>query len=352
MKKDNSNTVLLTTSIRDTIKKMDIENKNSLVVVDDKDKVCGIFTLGDFRTAVFNGLDINDEISLVINKNFKYLFDGYLKKDAREIFIKNSLILDLPILDKNFQLIKTINRNDILDVEELNSEKYNLKDIPVVVMAGGKGKRLDPFTRVLPKPLIPYGNKPIILEIMNSFKNFKVNNFYISINYKGKMIKAYFHEHKFPYNINYIEEDKPLGTAGALKKVKGNIKSTFFVTNCDILVYSHYPSIIEFHKKNNHDLTLITSIRNYPIPYGVCDIDKSGELIRMREKPEYNLLVNTGLYVLEPNVLELIPDNRSFEMSELIAELNKKKMKVGVFPLSEKSWIDVGQWKDFLKVLK
>ena len=130
---------------------MDIENKNSLVVVDDKDKVCGNFYIRDFRTAVFNGLDINDEISLVINKNFKYLFDGYLKEDAREMFIKNSLILDLPILDKNFKLIKTINRNDILDVEELNSEKYNLKDIPVVVMAGGKRKRLDPFTRVLPK---------------------------------------------------------------------------------------------------------------------------------------------------------------------------------------------------------
>ena len=175
---------------------MDIENKKSLVVVDDKDKVCGIFTLEISGQRCLMALDINDEISLVINKNFKYLLMD-IWKNARKCLLKK-FILDLPILDKNFKLIKTINRNDILDVEELNSEKYNLKDIPVVVMAGGKGKRLDPFTRVLPKPLIPYGNKPIILEIMNSFKNFKVNNFYISINYKGKMIKAYL------MNINFL----------------------------------------------------------------------------------------------------------------------------------------------------
>ena len=352
MYKDNPETVLITTSIRNTIKKMDVENKNSLVVINEKDKVCGIFSLGDFRRAVFNGLDINNNLSKVINKEFKYVIDGCSKTEIREIFIRNSLIHDLPVLDKSFHFIKTINRNDILDKEELSLEKYNLKDIPVVVMAGGKGKRLDPFTRVLPKPLIPMNNKPIILEIMNSFNKFKAKDFYISINYKGQMIKGYFHEHKLPYNINYLEEENPLGTAGALKMLKSKIKNTFFVTNCDILIYSHYPSIIEFHKKNNHDLTLITSMRNYAIPYGVCDIDKTGELIKMREKPEFDFLVNTGLYVLEPKLLELIPDNKSFDMSDLIDELNKKKMKVGVFPVSEKSWLDVGQWENFSQILK
>ena len=134
--------------------------------------------------------------------------------------------------------------------------------------------------------------------------------------------------------------------------MKGKINSTFFVTNCDILIYSHYPSIIEFHKKNSYDLTLVTSMRNYTIPYGVCNIDKSGQLIKMTEKPEYDYLVNTGLYVLEPKLFDLIPKNKPFDMSDLINELNKKKMKIGVFPVSEKSWIDVGQWKDFSEAIK
>ena len=352
MEKNNLNTILLTTSIRDTVKKMDVENKNSLVVIDLKNKVRGIFSVGDFRRAVFKGLDINNEISLVINKKFKYLVEGYSKNEAKKIFIRNSLIQEVPVLDKNFELIKIIKRNDFLNAEELSLEKFNLKDVSVVIMAGGKGTRLDPFTRVLPKPLFPLGNKPIISEIMDSFSNFNAKNFYISINDKGKMIKAYFHEHKLPYNISYIEEDKPLGTAGSLRMMKGKINSTFFVTNCDILIYSHYPSIIEFHKKNSYDLTLVTSMRNYTIPYGVCNIDKSGQLIKMTEKPEYDYLVNTGLYVLEPKLFDLIPKNKPFDMSDLINELNKKKMKIGVFPVSEKSWIDVGQWKDFSEAIK
>jgi len=352
MEKNNPNTVSLTTSIRETVKKMDVENKNSLVVIDDKNKVQGIFSDGDFRRAVFKGLDISNEISLVINKKFKYLVKGYSKNEAREIFIRNSFIQEVPILDKNFELIKIIKRNDVLNNEELSLEKFNLKDVPVVIMAGGKGTRLDPFTRILPKPLFPLGNKPIISKILDSFNKFNVNNFYISINDKGKMIKAYFKEYNLPYKIDFIEEDKKLGTAGSLQILKDQIKSTFFVSNCDILIHCHYPSIIEFHKKNNHDLTLVTSMRNYLIPYGVCNIDKSGQLIKMAEKPEYDFLVNTGLYVLEPKLIKLIPENKSFDMSELINELNKKNMKIGVFPVSEKSWIDVGQWKDFSKAIE
>ena len=190
MNKNNPNTVLLTTSIRNTVKKMDVENKNSLIVIDDKNKVCGIFSIGDFRRAVFNGLDINNELSLLINKDFKYLVDGYSEKEAKEIFIKNNLILEVPVLNKNFQLLKVIERKDVLTSEELSLDKFNMKDIPVIIMAGGKGSRLDPFTRVMPKPLIPLGNKPIILEIMDSFNIFRANDFYISINDKGKMIKG------------------------------------------------------------------------------------------------------------------------------------------------------------------
>ena len=155
----------------------------------------------------------------------------------------------------------------------------------MIIMAGGKGTRLDPFTRILPKPLIPYGNEPIIKVIMDSFKSFGSNKFYISINEKRNMIKSYFYEFKKLYDIKYIEEEKQLGTVGSLKFLKNKIKRTFFVTNSDILISSHYPSMIEFHKKNNNDLTLIISMRNYMIPYGVCDFDNSGKLKKIIEKP-------------------------------------------------------------------
>lgn len=350
--KNNSNTIKSTISIRETVKKMDVENKNSLVVINKENKVCGIFSMGDFRRAVLNGLDINKEISTVINKNFKYLNHGYSKNDAKEIFERNILISEIPILNKKSELIKILTRKEILINYELGKQKFNLKDTTVIIMAGGKGTRLDPFTRILPKPLIPFGNDPIVKIIMDNFNKFKVNNFYISINDKGKMIKAYFYDHKFSYKIQYIEEDKPLGTVGALKLLKDKIKNTFFVTNCDILINSHFPSIMKFHKNSKYDFTLVTSMRNYTIPYGVCDIDKSGQLLNMREKPEYNYLVNTGMYVVEPKVLKFIPKNKIFDMSDLIKKIKGNGMKVGVFPISEKSWVDIGQWKEYKKNLK
>lgn len=351
MTKNKKNTVLFSTSIRDAVKKMDVEDVNSLFVIDNKNKVLGVFTMGDFRRAVLNGLDINNDITLLANKKFEYLFEGYVKNDAKKIFTKNNLIIDIPILNKKFQLVSTISRKNILSTKELNKRNTNLKKIPVVIMAGGKGTRMDPFTRVLPKPLIPFGNEPIIQIIMNNFYKFHTKNFYISINYMGKMIKAYFQDHDFPYNINFIDENKPLGTAGALKYLIKKINNTFFVSNCDVVVNTHYPSILDFHKDNNFDLTVVASLRNYIIPYGICDSDSSGSLVKIKEKPKLDFLVNTGLYVFEPKILELIPKNKSFDMNELINKAKKNNMKVGVFPISEKSWTDIGQWEEYSKIL-
>jgi dTDP-glucose pyrophosphorylase len=338
-------------TITEAIKKIDNEKLNSLIVVNNKKKVTGIFTMGDFRRAVFKGLDINSKISTLVNTNFIYLTKNFSKNKAKEIFNNNSLILDLPILNKKSELVKIITRKDIFSSSELKRKKINLNNFPVVIMAGGKGTRLDPFTRVLPKPLIPIGNEPILKIIIDNFVKFSLNNFYISINEKGSMIRAYLNDFGSSYKIKYIEEIKPLGTAGSLRLLKHKLKSTFFVTNSDILIYSHYPSIIEFHKKNNYDLTLVSSIRNYIIPYGVCDVDDKGKLLSIKEKPNHNLFVNTGFYVLEPKVLNLIPVNKKFDMNELIIKIKKKGLQVGVFPVSEQSWIDIGQLSEYRKNL-
>tara|TARA_B100001093_G_C26823149_1_gene1012815 strand:- start:900 stop:1967 length:1068 start_codon:yes stop_codon:yes gene_type:complete len=351
MNKKNFITIFEKTSVREAIKKLDTENLNSLCVIDKNGKMVGVFTDGDFRRSVLAGLDISKEVSPWINKDFKYLFNGCSENQIKEIFISNVFIRDLPILNKKFKIIKVIKREDVLTSSELRKENLKLKNIPVVVMAGGKGTRMDPFTRVLPKPLIPIGNEPIIKKILDQFREFDVKNFYISIYEKGEMIKAYFNSYKKNYNIKYIEEEKPLGTIGALSLIRDKLKKTFFVTNCDILIEHHYPSIFEFHRKNKYDLTLAASLRDFSIPYGVCDVDINGKLLSMNEKPHYNFLVNTGLYIIEPRVLKLIPNNKLFNINDLITEIKKNNMRTGVYPISDKSWLDLGNWNEYSNVL-
>jgi dTDP-glucose pyrophosphorylase len=348
MSKNKKNTIAHTASIRDAVKTMDIEGFNLLIVLNNKQKVVGVFTLGDFQRAVFLGLDIDEKISSIINKNFEYLIEGFSKNDAKKIFLNNELVEEIPVLNKKFELLKIIKKSYFFSINEFK-KKINFNNIPVVVMAGGKGTRLDPFTRILPKPLIPFGNNPIIRVIMDYFVKFGSKKFYISINDKGSMIKAYFNDLNSVYKIKYIEEKKPLGTAGSLKLLKNKLKSTFFVTNSDILIQSYYPAIIKFHKENRYDLTLVSSIRNYIIPYGVCKFDKKGRLISIKEKPNYDFFVNTGLYVVEPKILKLIPGDITFDMDELLVKARKSNLKVGVFPVSENSWVDVGQWSEYKK---
>ena len=349
MIKNKNQTITDKESIHDAVKKLDEHKLNTLIILNKKKKVTVTFTMGDFRRAIFVGLDINDAISLIVNKNYEYLTEGYSKTDVKQKFIKNNLVLDIPVVNKNFQLLEIVRRINFFTQKELKKKDVNLYNFPVVIMAGGKGTRLDPVTRILPKPLIPYGNNPIIRVIMDYFKKFNCNKFYLSVNEKGNMIKTYFNDLKRMYKISYIEENKPLGTAGSLKLLKNKLKKTFFVTNCDVLIQTDYPALMRFHKENKYDLTIVSSFRKYKVPYGVCNFNQNGDLLSINEKPEYSFFLNTGLYVLDPKVLEIIPRNIKFDMDKLISEAKKKNMKIGVFPVSESSWIDLGQWSEYKK---
>lgn len=346
----NKYIVNLNVSIREAVKAMDAGGQGFLAVVDDKSIVKGIITDGDFRRAILNGISLENNVSEIMNKNFTFFNKGYSKKKVKECF-KKARFEHIPVFD-NGRLVELITADTLFHIKSFKDDLYKKIDLPVVIMAGGKGTRLDPFTKILPKPLIPIGDKAMIEVIMDEYAKYGMKNFHISINHKGKMIKAYLEDHKSDYNFKYITESKPLGTAGALKYIEDKITTQFFVSNCDIIIKDDYTNIYDFHNDGDYDFTLVASMQNHTIPYGVCEIEKGGKLIKIDEKPSYDLLVNTGMYLLNPDVLKLIPSNEFFHITHLIEKLQEKGAKIGVYPVSEKAYLDVGQWEQYNESLK
>ena len=336
-------------TIKEALKQLNSAGEKCLVVVDNSNKFLATLSDGDVRKAILKGKNIGDPINSVINTNPTFLIEGeYSDNDIKKLFIKNKFDL-IPILNNDHKIVKIFFWEKIFGE---NNRRSNKKlNVPVVIMAGGRGIRMEPFTNVLPKPLVPVQDKPIIEHIIDRFTNIGCNNFYLTINYKGRILKAYFDEKDANYLINFVEEHEPLGTAGSLKFLDKKFKQPFFVTNCDIIVKVDYSSVYEFHLKGSYDVTLIASAKEYIIPYGTCELNNHGHLSHINEKPKYDFLINTGLYVLNPSILELIPKNKFFHITHLIEKAKDNGKKVGVFPIDEDAWIDVGQWAEYKKTI-
>ena len=218
-------------------------------------------------------------------------------------------------------------------------------------MAGGKGTRMKPFTNVLPKPLIPIGGVTAIEKILNNFKEYGLKNFILSINEKSEIIKAFFHELMGKYKVKFVQEKKPLGTVGSLKIInKKYLKSDMLVTNCDVIVNFDLLDFYNFHKDNKFDITIVASDKKYDIPYGVCEISKDGTLKNISEKPSYDFFISIGFYLFSKKVLDIIPKNKHFDANQLIASAKKKRFKIGIFPIRDDNWSDVGQWSEFKSI--
>ncbi|MFA6402597.1 MAG: nucleotidyltransferase family protein [Salinivirgaceae bacterium] len=336
-------------TIKDAIKVIDEGGIGFCVVVDKENAVIGVITDGDFRRAVLNGVDLNNNVITIYNHKFHFLEERDINA-ATELLLKNR-IKHVPII-KNGKLIDVLTEDTIFKEKHGIIERNKIKEhIVTVIMAGGQGTRLEPFTKILPKPLIPIGDKSMIEIIMDEYIKYGVNEFYLTLNHKANLIKAYFDDDSKDYNLSYIHEKKPLGTGGALKFVRGKVKNDFFVSNCDIIIKDDYSRIFDFHKENKNLITIIGSMQNFVVPYGVCEISSGGILDRIIEKPEFNYLVNTGMYVINPEVLDLIPDDTFYHITHLIEDVIKRDMRVGVYPVSEKSWLDVGQWSEYKKTV-
>ncbi|MFC3285524.1 nucleotidyltransferase family protein [Litchfieldella rifensis] len=316
-----------------------------LFVTDEGRRLLGTLTDGDVRRWILGGGNLDGVVGDVCNRSPHVVHECH---DAAEL--KNTMldqhISSVPVLDAEGRIVDVLFWEEIFQPSVPRTRAAPL-ELPVVVMAGGKGSRLAPFTNVLPKPLIPVGDRTAIEVIIDSFVESGVGEFYLSVNYKSKLIKAFFDELAPSYRLHYVYEDQPLGTGGGLHALAGKLEGDLIVTNCDVIIKADYHALVDHHRQENNDITMVVSLRNYDIPYGICDIVDNGQLCAMREKPHYNFLVNTGLYVLRTAVLDLIPENKFYHLTELIEDVRQRGGRVGVFPISDKAWLDTGEWQQY-----
>lgn len=336
-------------SIKQAMQRLSKVGSKQLFVIDEKLGLIGALSDGDIRKWILKGGSIHQKVIKICNKNPVTVGPDYTIDLVRETMLKLE-IQAIAVVDAQ-NIVRDILKWDQVFAGKVHAHKKQLQT-SVVIMAGGKGTRLDPFTRILPKALIPIDGKPVIEVIMDKFNEYGTRDFYITLNHKARMIKSYFEEMNQKYQITYIQEDKPLGTAGSLKALEKKLKGPFLVTNCDVIIDSDYADMIHFHNANKHDLTVVVSCRHYVIPYGVCEIQGGGLLKSIKEKPEYDLLVNTGMYVINTSILGLVPKGKLFNMTDLILAAKRKNFKVGVYPVDEKSWTDIGQWEEYYKAVK
>ena len=244
----------------------------------------------------------------------------------------------------------------------LSVKKY---DMPVVIMAGGEGTRLRPLTNILPKPLLPIGKKTIIEAIMDKFVEIGCRRFFISLNYMADTIERYLTEHNDGrYEFTFFRETMPLGSGGSLSLIRDKIKEPFFVTNCDNILQQDLVEIIEEHRQNKNEMTVVAAVKGMKLPYGnlvvAGDDDSRVEhaehvdgmrVVRVEEKPEFIFRVNTGVYVMEPGLLREVPDGRYFPITDLMNKIIARLGKVGCFPITDGSWCDIGNWEDYCHAL-
>jgi len=334
-------------STRKAITKINKLGGQGLIVVERKNILKGILSSYDLRKAIINKNILNKNINKIYNKKPQYIFSHEIRKNISDIHFKLKKLGILPVVDKkNNKIVDILTHKKFKNLKYKNLEKINCC---VVIMAGGKGTRLKPYTEILPKPLLPVNKKPAIRHILEKFDYYRPTKFFITVNYKAEILKSYFYETQESFNTEIINEEKPLGTAGGLYLLKNKIKSHFFLTNCDTIINTNYFNILNSHLKNKNDITIVVAKKIFNLPYGVCNYEKKN--FQFIEKPKLKFKVNVGLYLLSKNILNLIKKKRYLDFNTLLTNSLKMKKKEGYYEIKDRDWVDVGQmdkYKNFL----
>jgi len=347
--RDISNvTISPSTTLLAALKIMD-ERKVKTLFVFEGNHFEGLFTLGDVQRAVIKNIGLDKEVGSILDRHKIYGYKSELEDAIREK-MRSIRAEVMPILDEDGNIIDIWFWDEIFNEQEPNNRpKINL---PVVIMAGGKGTRLKPITNVIPKPLVPVGDKTILEVIMDQFEGIGCHKFYMSVNYKADMIKYYLSQLDHKYDIEFFMEDKPLGTIGSVSLLKGKITTPFFVSNCDSINEQDYRDVWDYHVQNHNDMTIVTMVKSFKIPYGVIETGEDGLMTALKEKPEQTYQVNTGVYILNPELIDEIPEDEFFHITHLMEKVQARGGRVGCFPVSEHSWKDMGEWPEYLKMIK
>lgn len=331
-------------TVLEAMRKLD-EAAKKVLFITENNVLKASLTDGDIRRWILSNGDLNAAIKLVANYRPKYIFQA--ERDTAVEYMQKHSIEALPVVDDKKCIINIV----MWDNQEL-IKASQIDDVPVVIMAGGLGTRLYPYTKILPKPLIPVGDIPIAEHIISQFRKYGCRQFHLVVNHKKNMIKAYFNEIEKDYEVYYADEDSPLGTGGGLSLLKGRINKTFILSNCDILIQEDIGKIYKMHKQQKNKITVVCSLKNFTIPYGVVEIKENGEIGKMKEKPSLSFFTNTGCYIVEPEIIEEMQENAAIGFPDIIEKYKNIGDKVGVYPISEASWLDMGQLDELQKMQK
>ena len=325
--------VKINTPIKIAIEQLNKVGIKIALVLDENFRLLGTISDGDFRRGMLSGLTLEDTVEKIMNKNPRTVNEGTSRLEILKL-MNETKILQIPIVDRNNFVIGLHLWDDI----SVQAKYSNI----MVIMAGGKGSRLHPQTENRPKPMLLVAGIPILEHIIKRARSQGFNHFIIAINYLGQIIEDYFKDgHKFGVKIEYLHEDVPLGTAGALSLLSHKPERAFIVTNGDVITDINYSDFLEYHTVQNAAATVAVHTHEFQIPYGVVQINGL-EVESYEEKPIVSSLINAGVYALDPDILDLIPEPKFRDMPELLDISRDLKKKVIVYPLHE-SWIDIGR---------
>lgn len=325
------------TLVKDAIKVLSESSLKIVLIVDEDLTLLGTVTDGDIRRGLLKSLTINSPISEVLNQKPIVVTGNFPKEEVLKMMTANR-VFQIPVVDEDFRLV------DLHLWEVMSSPAA--RDNTMVIMAGGKGTRLLPKTEKIPKPMLRLGQKPILEYIIKRAKEEGFSRFILTIHHLGEVIEEYFGDGKtLGVNISYIKEKTPLGTAGALSLIEPKQSKPIIVTNGDVLTDVKYGEILDFHNQSNGIATMAVQMREWQNPYGVVNTDGI-EITSYEEKPVTRTLINTGVYVVDPSVLELLTGVTSCDMPQLFELAREKGMKTLAY-FAHESWIDIGSHEDF-----
>lgn len=324
-------------TILQAIQTIDRGAVGAAMVVDDNQHLIGMITDGDIRRGILSNIPLTNSVTKIMCEKPKSVPIGESKEAIMNLMNRLKLH-QIPVVDEHDCVVGIEVLHDFVEPTE--------NDNIVVVMAGGQGMRLRPLTENCPKPLLKVGNKPILELILEHFIEAGFHRFYFSINYHGDMIRDYFQDGAaWNVSINYLEEQFPLGTIGALSLLPEKLTAPVVVMNGDIVTRINFQHLLHFHHASHSQATLCVREYQQTMPYGVVEINNN-KVLTFEEKPTKQHFVNAGIYVLQPEVVDLIPHDQEFNIPELIDTVIAREGEVATFPLRE-YWLDIGRKEDY-----